>query len=157
MQRSQAIMQAVLRNPLLWGGLATAGFYAAVDAGLLEHPLVARYLAGHWAAYVCVGMFFMGLAAIILKALDLAGQFEALRLTYFDPAPQGQPMADCGLLLARLDKQPARVFHTYLFERCAGLWNTSSASPAPTRSRKSSGPWPTRTSPASTPATARCG
>ncbi len=117
MQRSQAITQAVLRNPLLWGGLATAGFYAAIDAGLLDHPLVARYLAGHWAAYICVGMFYIGLAAIVLKALDLAGQFEVLRLTYFDAAPQGQPMADCSLLLARLDKQPARVHHTYLCQR----------------------------------------
>ncbi len=120
MQRSQAIMQAILRNPVLWGGLVTAGFYAAIDAGLLEHPLVARYLTGHWAAYICVGMFFVGLAAIVLKALDLATQFEVLRLTFFDPAPQGQPMSDCGLLLARLEKQPSRVFRTYLFERLRG-------------------------------------
>ncbi len=117
MQRSQAIMQAVLKNPVLWGGLVTAGFYAAVDAGLLAHPLVARYLAGHWAAYICVGMFFIGLTAIVLKGLELVGQFEALRLSYFEAAPQGQPIGECGQVLAQLDKQPARVMHTYLVER----------------------------------------
>ena len=117
MQRSQAIVQAVLRSPLLWGALASAGFYGAVDAGLVEHPLVARYLAGHWAAYICTSMFLVGVAAIVLKVFDLAGQFEVLRLTYFDPAPQGQPLSDCGLLLARLDKQPKRVHETYLFGR----------------------------------------
>ncbi len=158
MQRSQAIMQAILRNPMLWGGLATAGFYAAIDAGLLEHPLVARYLAGHWAAYICVGMFFVGLAAIVLKALDLAGQFEALRLTYFDPAPQGQPMSDCGLLLARLDKQPSRVFRTYLFERLRARLGVSFPQSEHGHLRgRAAQPSPIRTRRGDTPVTARCG
>ena len=39
------------------------------------------------------------------------------RLTYFEPAPQGQPIGECGLVLAQLDKQPARVMRTYLVER----------------------------------------
>jgi uncharacterized membrane protein YgcG len=117
MSRSQALLQATLRNPLLWGAAATAGFYAAIDAGLLEHPLVGRYLAGHWAAYICVGMFFIGLAALAIKGLELASQFEVLRLTLIDDAPPGRPMSDCAPLIARLDKQPARVHGTYLFQR----------------------------------------
>ena len=53
----------------------------------------------------------------MLKALELAAQFEVLRLSYFDPAPHGQAMSECAALLTRLDKQPSRVQPTYLCQR----------------------------------------
>jgi len=110
--------QAVILSPLLWGSLAAVAFYGVLDAGYVDHPLVLRYLAGHWTAMVCVTMFFIGLAALVLKALHLVGEFETLRATILDPIPpDGQPVSQCGLLLERLQKLPAGWQQTYLVAR----------------------------------------
>ena len=57
--------------PLILGLAATAGFYALVYRGPLEHPLVLRYFSGHPINRIETGLFFIGLAALLLKLFDL--------------------------------------------------------------------------------------
>ncbi|MDR1958179.1 MAG: hypothetical protein LBQ54_03915, partial [Planctomycetaceae bacterium] len=57
----------IFKSSFLWGGLATFGFYSLIHNGLLKHPLVIRYTAMHPVEYVITGMFFIGLAGLIVK------------------------------------------------------------------------------------------
>src|SRR5262249_47338765 len=118
MPKLQKIVQAVALSSLLWGSLASVAFYGVMDAGYLDHPLAQRCLAGHWTAIVCLTMFFIGLAALLLKSIGLVGEFEALNGNMFEAIPpEGQSVADCAQLLERLEKLPAGWRHTYLVAR----------------------------------------
>jgi biopolymer transport protein ExbB/TolQ len=77
--------------PIILGLAATAGFYALVFQGPLDHPLVRRYLAGHPISFVEAGLFFVGLAALVLKLLDLLGQYAALGDVSLGDSPPSQP------------------------------------------------------------------
>jgi len=118
MSKISQIVQAFVLSPLLWGGLSALAFYSALDAGYMKHPLIDRYLAGHWTAMVCMSMFFVGLAALVLKGMQLVTEFETLRSTMLDPIPvTGQPISYCSVLLERLAKLPAGWQRTYLVGR----------------------------------------
>jgi biopolymer transport protein ExbB/TolQ len=118
MNKLPGFVRGIVMHPLLWGLLVTVGFYAALDAGLVTHPVALRYLSGHWAAYGCVALFFVGVSALVIKSLGLAEQLESLRLTLLDPiVPEKQSAATCKPLLDRLEKQPSRLQSTYLLQR----------------------------------------
>ena len=91
MSKLNLIARGAMRHPLLWGAVATAGFYLALDSGVVEEPLLARYFAGHWAAYVSTTMFLVGAAALVVKALDLARNFRGLGATLFDGVTRNSP------------------------------------------------------------------
>ena len=78
MSRVNALAAFIIRSPLLWGGALFACFFALVQTGAIADPLVVRYLAGHWVEYVEVAMFCVGLAALGIKAIDLAAQRAGL-------------------------------------------------------------------------------
>ena len=69
---------ASLTWPLVLGLAATVGFYALLYRGPLNNPLLLRYFAGHPINMIETGLFFIGLAALLLKLGDLLGQFGAL-------------------------------------------------------------------------------
>jgi uncharacterized membrane protein YgcG len=90
----------------------------ALDAGMVDEPLVTRYFAGHWASYVCTTMFLVGLAAMIVKAIDLVQGYRWRNLPLFDGLPNSDlPIGDATLFLQRLDKQPAGAQLGYLIAR----------------------------------------
>lgn len=102
------ISAALFRSPLLWGAMLTVGFYAPIEAGILNHPEVLRYFAGHWVEYVETGMFFVGLSALAIKALDVSAQLGQAQRPLLPPIPSGgQPASDCAYLLEFVaSKQP---------------------------------------------------
>lgn len=78
MGKSQRLVDAVSRSPILWGLAVSAGFYGLIHAELLGKTFLQRYCAGHPVAYIETVMFFVGLASLILKGLDLAAQSASL-------------------------------------------------------------------------------
>jgi biopolymer transport protein ExbB/TolQ len=94
------------------------GFYAILLKGSLEAPLLERYFASHPVAYVATMMFFIGLAALLVRALNLAGQFFWLGRTRLTPIPSGgQPVSEAGQLLSEIQALPAGARHGYLGSR----------------------------------------
>ncbi|MDY0164960.1 MAG: MotA/TolQ/ExbB proton channel family protein [Thermoguttaceae bacterium] len=97
----------IIRSPILWGLTAAAGFYGLVHGGLIDHPLVQRYFASHPVEYVATGMFFIGLAMLALRGMELLGQYPLLghELLGADLAERDTVKA-ADLLLSRLDRVP---------------------------------------------------
>lgn len=84
-----SLSTALLRSPLLWGGALAFAFFALIHGGVVTDPNVIRYLAGHWVEYVEVTLFCIGLAALVLRAWDLAGQRRRLAAPLLGPVPAG--------------------------------------------------------------------
>jgi hypothetical protein len=126
-KRADSLMQTVLRSPLLWGTIVSVVFYGLLDSGQLAvlgeglEGYFRRYFAGHWVEYVEGTMFFFGLAALVIKLVDLVGQFGSANATLL-PAAQtaGQGAADCDRLLAHLAALPVKLRETYLATRLRG-------------------------------------
>ena len=103
--------------PMMWGSALWVGFYVLITKGVISHPLVVRYFAGHPVEYITSAMFFVGLAALVLKATSLRRQSSVLSAELLSDIPaDGQPVAECDDLLEQLDEQPA-AGRTYLGRR----------------------------------------
>ncbi len=89
MSKLNSLSTALLRSPLLWGGALAFAFFALIHGGIVRDPNVIRYLAGHWVEYVEVTLFCIGLAALALRACDLAGQQRRLGTPLLGPIPAG--------------------------------------------------------------------
>jgi biopolymer transport protein ExbB/TolQ len=109
--------RAVARSPFLWGALGSIGFYSLVHGGALEIPLVKQHLAAfilryfthHPVEYMLTVMFAIGLAALVMKALDIVAQRNGVDDCLLDSsAKMTQLVDDCNALLARLDRLPIR-------------------------------------------------
>ena len=118
MTQSNHFSHTLTKSPILWGTLAAGGFYGLIHAGPLNHWLLERYCASHPVEYVATTMFFVGLASLAIKMVDIASQYRVLSEPVLGPTrPGGQPVDDCPMLLARLDQLgPARRDH-YLVRR----------------------------------------
>ncbi len=99
----------------LWGcGL----FYVLILWGPLQSDLLTRYFAGFWISKLATGMFFVGLAALGLKLLNVASQytsFRDIRLPAMPSTPQSP--SECSGLLEDLLALPARLQKSYLGQR----------------------------------------
>ncbi len=112
---------AILSNlgwPLLLGAAASSTFYALVFQGPLNVPLAHRYFATHPVAFVATGMFFVGLAALCLKLLNVLGQFISLNATKLEEPPAaGQRVEDAERLLDSLERLSIMARNSYLGRR----------------------------------------
>jgi biopolymer transport protein ExbB/TolQ len=116
--RITSFLDSILRLPLVWGGLATLAYYAALNQGVIDSPLLVRYTASHPVEYCETTMFFVGLAALGMRILNLAGQFRLLKRATLGPIPAGgQGTGECDRLLGQLRSLPKRVQETYLARR----------------------------------------
>lgn len=118
MSRISAIADWVLRMPLLWGGLACLAFYAMINSGQVDNPLIDRYFNSHIVEKLTTAMFCVGVASLVLRLGSVLGQFGAAGRELIDPIPPaGQPVSDTSLLLARLADEPEFLQNTYLVRR----------------------------------------
>ncbi|MEK6248216.1 MAG: MotA/TolQ/ExbB proton channel family protein, partial [Planctomycetales bacterium] len=109
---------SILRWPVLWGAAATIGFYVAIRDGHINHPLVIRYFANHPVEYIATTMFFVGLAALFIKLLELLYQPSVSGKDILGPIPdQGQSGSDCPELLAAIESQPATIRNSMIAVR----------------------------------------
>ena len=112
MNNPNRLLSTVAKSPILWGCLASAAFYSIYHLGPLKQiAYIDSYMVmcftGHPIEYTTTTMFFIGLAAIVFKALDLTGRSPRLGVSnlLLGPIPRGgQPISDCELLLDRLDQ-----------------------------------------------------
>jgi biopolymer transport protein ExbB/TolQ len=101
------LLQIVFRSPLVWGIFGSMGFYALIFHGPLNIDLVKRYFTKHPVEYMETVLFSIGLAALILKALDFAAQRSGLAKSPLGPKTQAaEPAQACHALLQRLDQLP---------------------------------------------------
>jgi hypothetical protein len=112
-----ALSAVLLRSPLLWGGALAFCFFALIHGGVITDANVIRYLAGHWVEYVETAMFCVGLAALALKAADIARQRRRMGgEPLLSPIPAGgQDPAEAAALVAALPTDDAG--ETYLARR----------------------------------------
>lgn len=115
---------AVIRGlgwPLLLGMAAFVLLIFAIRSGPLAHPLIERYLVGHWISYCSTAMFCVGFASLAIKAFEIARQYFSL---------DSLPLDDTTALHTREQAQRAaqqwdeavsksRAQGTYLAERVA--------------------------------------
>ena len=88
-------------SPYVWGAACTIAFYAGLDAFTSWlGPWLSRTLTERWESYVCVGLFFIGLASLVAHIIDVAWQRwrlnEPLELSAADAEGQ-QPTASAAL------------------------------------------------------------
>ncbi len=104
--------------PVFWGALLTVAFYSLLQSGIVQSPLMKRYFCNHWVQYGEAGLFFIGLSAICIKALNLVSQFGTLHDVDIVAVPeQGQDVADARVMLDSLDHLPAYVRRSFLAQR----------------------------------------
>jgi hypothetical protein len=109
---------SLLMSPVLWGVAAAFLFYMPINSGQISQPVIVRYFAGNWVEQVIAGLFFVGVASVALKAMNLYAQFQVLRAPLLDAIPPGgQPITMCDALLQRLDNQPPSLQDGYLIRR----------------------------------------
>lgn len=109
---------ALLRSPVLWGLLASLGFYALVLKGPLETEFFHRYFASHWVLYAETVMFFVAVAQLLLKAGEITDQRARLRKTRFDDVePLPQAADEARALEEQLALWPAGLREGYFPER----------------------------------------
>lgn len=109
---------AVVRSPIVWGGLGSLGFYTLLHTGVLHGAFFDRYFAGHWVNYTETILFFFGLALLVLRSCDLADQRYDLKRKSFDLGlPLHDAAAESRTLLEHLEKEPASEQGDYFLRR----------------------------------------
>ncbi len=67
-----------IATPLLFGGAITIGFYALIPFLPVQRELAQRYFCSHPLEYTTTTLFFIGMAVIVLKAMRLPRERQAL-------------------------------------------------------------------------------
>jgi biopolymer transport protein ExbB/TolQ len=115
---SMLTMLGSLGWPLMLGLAASGLFYGAIYQGMIGSDFVHRYFASHPVSLVATGMFFVGLAALLLKLLNLFGQFAAMRLIRLESSEsEPLPITDSSPMLDQLAQLPAAAQRSYLGNR----------------------------------------
>lgn len=118
MNQINRLSAAMLRSPLLWGALLSVAFFTPIETGVVTHPDILRYCAGHWVNYIETVAFFVALAALILKALGVVAQLATVNGSVLTPAPAGgQSLDDCPRLLEEVAQAAAERGEGYLTSR----------------------------------------
>jgi len=116
--RVTSFSEWLLRQGLIWGGLAALAFYAIVVRGAVEGSFLDRYFAGHTVAYCATVLFFIGAAELIIKWLGLTLQFASLGGVQLPTTAAGEQKAeDADGLLASLSNLSGTLQDSYLVRR----------------------------------------
>ncbi len=74
----------MLTNGWLWGAALTVGFYAALPYLPVYRAEAQRYFCAHWIEYATTGLFFVGMATILIKSLRIPAEHFALQSDVLD-------------------------------------------------------------------------
>lgn len=105
--------------PLVLGLGVTTIFFALVFRGPLHYPLVVRYFASHPINMIETALFFIGLAALVNKMLDVLQQQSSLDSISLGDLGTAQPVSKVSELLDKLAALPRRLQDSYLGRRLA--------------------------------------
>jgi biopolymer transport protein ExbB/TolQ len=115
----------------MWGLVASAAFYIPLYKGFWKDGFVERYCAANWLECVEVGLFFVGLASLLIKLLELLTQSASLNKGLLAPpeaiapspaassaaTPSSAPLAQASTLLAWLESLPTAEQRRHLPRR----------------------------------------
>lgn len=119
MSRITNISEWLLKQAMVWGGLAYLAIYAIVVRPAAEGSFTQRYLNNHWIENVTVALFCVGTAALVIKLLGLLVQFgslEKLSLPVLVPA-DGERVEEASSILRQLQSKNPNLSDTYLARR----------------------------------------
>ncbi|MCG8584459.1 MAG: MotA/TolQ/ExbB proton channel family protein [Pirellulales bacterium] len=110
--------QSISIGPILWGAVATAGFYGLIHTGAIQHELITRYFASHPVEYITTGLFFFGLFTLLGKAMGvLAQNFDPTKSVLGAVRTGGHSPSECDALIAGLDQLSPNQQRGYLVRR----------------------------------------
>jgi biopolymer transport protein ExbB/TolQ len=116
--RTTSLSQNILKMPLVWGSLACLGFFALFGKSTLGYPLVVRYCEGHPVEQVETYLFFIGLAALVIKFAEVLRQWKSVQTDLLEPVPAGgQSVADIPRLKSQIQRAAASIREGYLGRR----------------------------------------
>lgn len=121
-RQSKNHLAALGMSPLLWGGAMTVGFYQLIPYSPWQREMLERYFCAHWLEYCIAGMFFLGLAILILKYLKLGPEkssLEAMDLRGADLTPTQDAVEMADRLEAYAKALPTGWKDSYLVRRIA--------------------------------------
>ena len=122
-RRSLAAALGSLGWPLVVG-LGTCGvFYAMLLNGPLANPTLQRYFASHPVSYTATAMFFVGLAAMGIKLLNVMGQSAVMSRIGFGDRQRGERADGAEQMLQQLDELTSFEQATYLGARLRDALN----------------------------------
>lgn len=111
----------LVNSPLLWGAALTGAFYWLIAEGVVQHELVMRYFTSHPVEYVAAAMFFVGLAALVLKAVDTAEQFGQMRRSRWMPEHDSSTgLPDCAQLREQMAEKIPQAERGRMWDRLMG-------------------------------------
>lgn len=118
------IFAGFLGSPILWGGVITAGFYVFLFSDVVQSPMMTRYFAGSKINYAEVGMFFVGLVALLMKWWDVSGQRNWMNRQLKNPGMRflskesgNFSFQDAAILLGKFRGLPAAAREGYFVSR----------------------------------------
>ncbi len=115
-----AVLLETIGWPLIWGTAATFGFYFLVQQKIIASPMIARYTASHPVEIVEVWLFFVALASILLKLLEVVNQFSFTDEVKLPARPEGgQRVSQAAVMLQGLNELPRDVRRSYVGRRFA--------------------------------------
>ena len=112
--------------PLLWGSVLSITFYEFLNGPLdsENHPLLHRYFLGHPIAIATTVMFFIAMAALILRGVNLLGQqlvLSTFKFPEIDAQWKQEDREQASELLLQTESWSPRVITSYLGTRLTDL------------------------------------
>ena len=77
-------LNAIVTSAWLWGGALTFAFYAALPYLPIYQESIERYFTAHWIEYATTGLFFVGVATLVMKAMRIPAERSALSADLLD-------------------------------------------------------------------------
>ena len=83
-RRNAITLIDLLTSGWLWGLALTVCFYALLPYSPIYRADAQRYFCAHWIEYATTGLFFVGMATLILKSFSIPSETAALRADALD-------------------------------------------------------------------------
>ena len=78
------IINGIVTSAWLWGTAVTFVFYAALPFAPIYQESISRYFTAHWIEYATTGLFFIGMATLLMKATRIPAERSALTADLLD-------------------------------------------------------------------------
>jgi biopolymer transport protein ExbB/TolQ len=78
------ILNGIVTSAWLWGTAVTFAFYAALPFVPVYQESISHYFTAHWIEYATTGLFFVGIATLIMKAARIPYERGALAADLLD-------------------------------------------------------------------------
>lgn len=100
------ILISLAGSSILWGLVATLGFYYALDQGYVENATLLRYSTGHPVEYVTIAMFWIGLCDLTFKLVKTRRERRTLRrgLLFPPKTSEKEPLSKVGDYIGTIEK-----------------------------------------------------